>query len=80
MSFLSMPDQVIWELMDNDGYDEYPTRRTGPSTTYCKSCYAHDLKWYRGIGERWRLIYGQSYDKKIRGKVHACQSEQTRYQ
>jgi hypothetical protein len=70
MNFLSVPEEVIWEMSLDDGRDPEPAYRAAKSKT-CQRCGARGLVW-REVAGRWRLAYGAG---KLAGRLHACESE-----
>lgn len=69
MTFLSIPEDVIWE-MSHDTHDEYPTGRSSYSDqrTSCLKCGYHDLRW-KNVDGRWELVYASG---ELKGKLHGC--------
>lgn len=68
MSFLDIPEDVIWEMSLDLERDEPYDRLSPPRTIKCNRCGCPDLLWTMRNG-KWDLMYKTG---KLAGKLHGC--------
>jgi hypothetical protein len=70
MSIFSVPEEVAWELSDEALFER--NYEQSPHQLCCRACGEEGFEW-KQTPHGWRLVYGHSWEAKLRGKLHACE-------